>query len=165
MHITSDWRWGYLTPLFQIPGRKGDRGSISGRGERIFPLTTVSRPALGPTHNPVQWVPGVLSPGLKRSRGVTLTTHPIYCRGRGWVGAISPLPQAPSWRVVWQLHLYFKYRSQPRCLTVTWTSCTPNNAVGLQQTLLQRDLYYIRANKCKQLLSESVKLDYKRSAK
>jgi len=36
----------------------------------------VSRPALGPTQPPVQWVPGVLSPGVKRGRGVTLTTHP-----------------------------------------------------------------------------------------
>jgi hypothetical protein len=43
--------------------------------QRIFPLTSVSRPALGPTQ-PVQWVPGVLSPGVKRGRGVTLTTHP-----------------------------------------------------------------------------------------
>jgi hypothetical protein len=25
---------------------------------------------------PIQWVPGVLSPGVKRGRGVTLTTHP-----------------------------------------------------------------------------------------
>jgi hypothetical protein len=58
-------------------GRPGDRGLIPGRSERIFPLASVSRPALGPTQPPVQWVPGVLSPGLKRSRGVTLTTHPI----------------------------------------------------------------------------------------
>jgi hypothetical protein len=60
-------------------GRPGDRGSIPGRGERIFPLASVSRPALGPTQPPVQWVPGVLSPGLKRGRGVTLTTppHPV----------------------------------------------------------------------------------------
>jgi hypothetical protein len=43
---------------------------------RIFPLVSVSRPDLGPTQPPVQWVPGVLSPGLKRSLGVTLTTHP-----------------------------------------------------------------------------------------
>jgi hypothetical protein len=42
-----------------------DRGSIPGRGERIFPLASVSRPALGPTQHPVQWVPGVLSPGVK----------------------------------------------------------------------------------------------------
>jgi hypothetical protein len=26
--------------------------------------------------HPAQWVPGVLSPGVKRGRGVTLTTHP-----------------------------------------------------------------------------------------
>jgi hypothetical protein len=25
---------------------------------------------------PVQWVPGILSPGVKRGRGVMLTTHP-----------------------------------------------------------------------------------------
>jgi hypothetical protein len=43
--------------------------------QRIFPLTSVSRPALGPTQPPVQWVPGVLSPGVKRGQGVTLTTH------------------------------------------------------------------------------------------
>jgi hypothetical protein len=39
--------------------------------QRIFPLTSVSRPALRPNQPPVQWVPG-----LKRGRGVTLTTHP-----------------------------------------------------------------------------------------
>jgi hypothetical protein len=55
----------------------------------------VSRPALGPTQSPVQWVPEVLSPGVKGGRGVTLTTHPTYCRGREWVGAIRPLPPAP----------------------------------------------------------------------
>jgi hypothetical protein len=42
----------------------------------FFPLASVSRTALGPTQSPVQWVPGFLSPGLKRGRGVTLTTHP-----------------------------------------------------------------------------------------
>jgi hypothetical protein len=34
-------------------------------------------PALGPTQPPVQWVPGALSPGVKRGRGVMLTTHPL----------------------------------------------------------------------------------------
>jgi hypothetical protein len=44
--------------------------------QRIFLLAPASRPALGPTQAPTQWVSGVLSPGVKRGRGVTLTTHP-----------------------------------------------------------------------------------------
>jgi hypothetical protein len=55
----------------------GRSGFYPRRGQRIFTLTSVSRPALGPTQPPVQWVPGVLSPGVKRGRGVMLTTHPI----------------------------------------------------------------------------------------
>jgi len=61
----------------------------------------VSRPALGPTQPPVQWVPGVLSPGVKRGRGVTLTTHP-HLVPRSWMSrsyTSSPPPQAPPWRV------------------------------------------------------------------
>jgi hypothetical protein len=33
------------------------------KGFFLYPV--VSRPALGPTHPPAQWVPGVLSPGGK----------------------------------------------------------------------------------------------------
>jgi hypothetical protein len=44
-------------------GRPGDRGSIPDRGERIFPLASVSRPALGPTQPPAQWVLGTFSRG------------------------------------------------------------------------------------------------------
>jgi hypothetical protein len=49
-------------------GRPGDRGSIPGRGKRNFSIASVSRQSLGSTQPPVQWVPGVLSPGLKRGR-------------------------------------------------------------------------------------------------
>jgi hypothetical protein len=41
-----------------------------------FSLASVFRLAVGPTQPPVQWVPEVLSMGLKRGRGVTLTTNP-----------------------------------------------------------------------------------------
>jgi hypothetical protein len=34
-----------------------DLGSIPGRGERVFPLAFVSRPALGLTQPPVKYVP------------------------------------------------------------------------------------------------------------
>jgi hypothetical protein len=40
-------------------------GSRQGLG--IFPFTTASRPALGPTQLPIQWVPGTLSLGVKLS--------------------------------------------------------------------------------------------------
>jgi hypothetical protein len=43
--------------------------------QRIFLLVPGSRLDLGPTQSPMQWVPGVLSPGVKRGRGVMLTTH------------------------------------------------------------------------------------------
>jgi hypothetical protein len=69
--------WHYRWAAYKVSGYGlDDRDSILGRGERIFALTSVSRPALGTTQPPVQWVPGVLSPGVKRDRGVTLTTHP-----------------------------------------------------------------------------------------
>jgi hypothetical protein len=68
--------------------------------QRIFPLTSMSRPALRPTQPPVQWVLGVLFPGVKRGRDVTLTTHPLLVpwskMSRSYT---SSTPQAPPWRV------------------------------------------------------------------
>jgi hypothetical protein len=52
----------------------------------------VSRPALGLTQPPVQWVPGVLFGGVKRCRGVMLTTHPHLVPRLRMIGAIPPLP-------------------------------------------------------------------------
>jgi hypothetical protein len=38
----------------------------SGKGLRLFLLDTASRPDLGPTKPPNQWMPGALSLGVKR---------------------------------------------------------------------------------------------------
>jgi hypothetical protein len=69
-----------------------------------FLLSSVPRPARGHTQFPVQRVPGVLSPGVKGDRGVTLTTHthlvPKSIMSRSYT---SP-PKAPPWRVVGLLY-------------------------------------------------------------
>jgi hypothetical protein len=40
----------------------------SRQGQEIYLFSTASRPALGPTQPPKQWVPGALSLGVKRQR-------------------------------------------------------------------------------------------------
>jgi hypothetical protein len=54
-----------------------DRRSIPDTGRGFFHQVSASRPALGPTQAPIEWVPGALSLGVKRGRGVMLTTHPL----------------------------------------------------------------------------------------
>jgi hypothetical protein len=90
----------------------GRSGFDPRQGKRIFPLSSVSRPALGPTQPPVHWVPGVLSRGVKRGRGVMLTTHP-HLVPRSWMSRSYVLlsPQAPPWRVEGLLYLLLHYTS------------------------------------------------------
>jgi hypothetical protein len=60
---------------------------------------------VGPIQPPVQWVPGVLSPGIKRGWGVMLTTHPhLVPRLRISRSYTSSPPQAPPWRVAGSLY-------------------------------------------------------------
>jgi len=43
-----------------------DRSSILDRGMDFFLFATSSGPPLGPTHPPLHWVPGTLSPWVKQ---------------------------------------------------------------------------------------------------
>jgi len=63
-------------------------------GARDF--SHLSRPSLGPTQPPVQWVPG-LSPGVKSDRGVTLTPHPLLVP---WSRKSTATPALPLWAVL-----------------------------------------------------------------
>jgi hypothetical protein len=76
-----------------VDGSRGSSGSIVsdyGLDDRVIevrsptgaedfsssPCVQTGSGAHGPTQPSIQWVPGVLSLGVKRGRGVTLTTHP-----------------------------------------------------------------------------------------
>jgi hypothetical protein len=79
MLLGKNYYWySYICELSQYSVwlRTGGPGFDPWQRQRIFLLTSASRPALGLTQPSVQWVPGVLSPGVKRGQGVMLTTHP-----------------------------------------------------------------------------------------
>jgi hypothetical protein len=59
-------------------------------------LTSLSRPALGSTQSPVQWVPGVLSLGQSAAGVWRWPLTAIQCRSQEWVGAIVPLPTSST---------------------------------------------------------------------
>jgi hypothetical protein len=68
----------------------------------------VSRPALGPTQPPVQWVPGVLSPGVKARPGRDddhLPPSSADVVNEKELYLLSP--QAPPWRVEGLLYFTF----------------------------------------------------------
>jgi hypothetical protein len=108
------------------------RSRFDPRQGQIFLLALASRPALGPTQPPIQWVPGVLSPGVKSGRGVTLTTHP---------------------HLVPRLRMSRSYTFSPPCASMAcsgtaFTSCkrsccnkdTPLHLVSRSKTSLQAEL-------------------------
>jgi hypothetical protein len=65
-----------------------------------FLFSISSRPVLGPTQPPIQWVPGALSPEVKRSGHESDHSIQLVPRSRK-LGSICPLPYMLSWCSAW----------------------------------------------------------------
>jgi len=83
----------YSQPVGIATGYGLDGPAIEFRWGRDFPH--LSRPALGPTQSPVQWVPD-LSPRVKSGRGVTLTPQLLLVP---WSWKSRAIPLLPLWAV------------------------------------------------------------------
>jgi hypothetical protein len=90
-----------------------DRGFESRRVLGIFLFTTASRPALGSTQSPIQWIPEAISLGLKRPGREAGHSPQSSAEVINVCGAISPLP--PYAFVAWcsvkaqrKLYLYMR---------------------------------------------------------
>jgi hypothetical protein len=70
-----------------------DRGFESRQGLGIVLFSTASRPALGPTQPPIQWVPGALSMGVKRQAREADHSPPSNAGVKRMREAIPPLSQ------------------------------------------------------------------------
>jgi hypothetical protein len=92
MHFSSDSAVRTATGYW-LDGREvGVRVPV---GARFFLLSTSSRPILGPTKPPIQWVTGAISPG-----GKNLTTRLQLLPRSRIRGSVQPLPHTSSWRSV-----------------------------------------------------------------
>jgi hypothetical protein len=65
------------------------------QGQEVFPYSTATRSALGPTQLLIQWVPGALSPGVKLLGREADHSPPSTAEVRRDV-AIPPLPHTFS---------------------------------------------------------------------
>jgi hypothetical protein len=76
--------------------RAGLPDSIPGRGRDSFLIVTASKPALGPTKPPIQWVLRSRSPGIKRTGREANHSPPPSAELR-MRGLIQPLPYTSLW--------------------------------------------------------------------
>jgi hypothetical protein len=87
------------TSCFSINRRRKMLKNLEQLRTKLPPFSLCVQTSCKAIQPPIQWVSGVLYLGVKRGRGVTLTTHPIQCRGQELVGATLLSSQPPSWRV------------------------------------------------------------------
>jgi hypothetical protein len=70
--------------------------SSSPGGGKNFHFSKLSRPALGSTQPPIQWVPGALSPGVKRP-GREVDHSPTASAEVKKIWIYTSTPHTPSW--------------------------------------------------------------------
>jgi hypothetical protein len=120
-----------MSAVYEIWLRAGRPEFDPRQGQRIFPLSSVSRPALGPTQPPVQWVPDILSPGIKSGRGVMLTTH-SHLLPRSWMSrSYTSSPPSASMACSGTALLYF-YRDFASMESKKW--CRPFPLISILQS-------------------------------
>jgi hypothetical protein len=95
-------------------------GSIPGRGKRFLPSSKTSRPTLGPTMRPIQWVTATLSL-LASSRGAKLN-NPLYLMSR-ISGAIPPLSFMACLGIIFPIDIHNPTFVKHTCARVYVCAC------------------------------------------
>jgi hypothetical protein len=78
-----------------LAGRPRTRGSILGSGKKLFSIT--STVALSPTHHPIQWILGAVSPRVKQQGREADPSPPSGGEVKNGEAILS-LPHASPWR-------------------------------------------------------------------
>jgi hypothetical protein len=87
--------WHSFEHVIRTGNRLDGRGSIPGR-DKIFLFFIVSRQVMEITQPPVQWVPGTISPGIKRAGREADHSPPSSAEDKNG-RSIPPLPHTSSW--------------------------------------------------------------------
>jgi hypothetical protein len=93
------YTWPHIWEKIYICTQRVLRGGRPGFGSqqyKIFLFFTASRPKVGPTQPPIQWVSRALSPRLKRTGSEADHSPPSSTEVKNG-GAIPPLPHMSPW--------------------------------------------------------------------